>query len=180
MTGRYYKVSPSVWLEPWDEDTRWVALYLLSSPHRSLEGLFRLPLEYARADMRWPIKRFTVAFEHLIGVGFIEYDHDTAVCLICKALKWQGPVNPNQAAAAVKLLEQLPPTRLLWRLYELAQLYCDRLAKVMAQRFPQLLGQPLPERLAELARARPPASIQTVGSSNASVGTRATLTDEQP
>lgn len=48
--ARYYPVSPLFWSDKkvikWDERTRYLSLYLLTSEHRNLEGLFRLPPIY--------------------------------------------------------------------------------------------------------------------------------------
>ena len=44
---RYHKVSPRFWADEkvlrWNDDAKMLALYLLTCPHRTTEGLFRLP-----------------------------------------------------------------------------------------------------------------------------------------
>jgi hypothetical protein len=121
MRERYYRVGVSIWTQPWDESTRLAALYLLTCPHRTTEGLFRLPIEYAATDLGWPARRFAKALGELVADGFIEHDPDAQVVLIVNALKWQAPQNPNQATAAVRVLRTLPATPLLTRLYQLAE-----------------------------------------------------------
>lgn len=141
---RYYRVSPAFWADhpDWSDDARLVALYVLTCPHRTTEGLFRMPLAYAREDLGWPAKRFAKAFDQLIADGFVEYDEQASVCLIVKALKWQAPENPNQAKAAVNAIGGLPATHLLTRLQTLAQTHSPRLAEELAERLAQGFPHP--------------------------------------
>lgn len=157
----YYRVGPAIWLEPWDDDTRYVALYLLTCNHRTTEGYFRLPLEYAIADLKWPARRFQAAFDHLVACEFIAYDADARVCLITKALEWQAPENPNQVKSAMKLVERVPPSPLLVRFVRLAQRHCERLAQALAERFPEPFSEAKGEGVAQppspaLSRFDPP------------------------
>jgi hypothetical protein len=149
MARRFYRVGPSIWLEPWDDDTRSVAFYLLTSSHRTTEGLFRLPLEYARTDMRWTMKRFEGAFAKLLAAGFIEHDREAQVVLLVNALKWQAPANPNQIKAAVKAVAELPASPLLIRLLALAVTHCQPFAQALRERFPEQLGQPFAQLLGQ-------------------------------
>lgn len=152
MAGRYYKVGPVFWSDNphWNDDARLCALYILTSPHRTLEGLFRMPTAYAVADLGWSAERFAEPFAQLLADGFIEYDATAAVCLIVNALKWQGPQNPNQVKAALDVLAALPRTPLLARLLALADAHCERLAEGLRERFG--------ERLAESPAPAPPPS----------------------
>lgn len=134
MAGRYYKVGPSFWMDhAWGDDERLVALYLLTCPHRSTEGLFRMPLAYATTDLGWPVERFRKAFDQLLADGFVEYDEEASVCLIVNALKWQRPENPNQVKSAVKALEVLPRSPLQSRFVTLAQTLCPTLAQALSE-----------------------------------------------
>ena len=46
-TPIYFRVSPAIWRAgTWTDDMRVLACYLLTSPHRTLEGLFILPQGY--------------------------------------------------------------------------------------------------------------------------------------
>lgn len=165
--SRYYRVGPAIWLEPWDDDTRHVAFYVLTCEHRTTEGLFRMPIEYAIADMRWPARRFKRAFHELQRCGFIAYDQDAHVLLIEKALQWQSPENPNQVKAAIKALASLPPSPLLRRFAALAQTYSERLAVAMREEFPEVFGEPFAEGFdqAFAESPSPPPSPPTSGGS---------------
>lgn len=146
---RYYRVGPAIWNEPWDDDTRLAAFYILTCEHRTLEGIFRLPLAYAASDLGWSAKRFGRAFDRLRADGFVEYDPDTSVCLIVNALRWQAPENPNQVKAAVRKIVELPASPLLNRFRGLAATHSDKLAEALAERFGQPFGEPLTQGLQE-------------------------------
>lgn len=146
MSRSYWRIAPAFWgdekVATWNDDTRLLALYLLTCEHRTLEGLFRLPMGYIQADLGWSAERLAEPFAQLLRDGFIEYDATVRVCLVVNALSYQSPENPNQVAAGLKVLEELPDTRLFARLFEQAQRFSQRFAEGLAQRFPQRLGQP--------------------------------------
>lgn len=141
----YYRVGPAIWDEPWSDDARYVAFYILTCRHRTTEGLFRLPIEYAVADLGWPVERFRKGFAELLAEGFIAYDETARVCLIRKALEWQAPENPNQVKAAVKKVAELPQTDLVRSLYSASLLHSERLAEGLRERFGERLAEPIAE-----------------------------------
>lgn len=143
---RYYRVSPKFWSSAdrlgWDEETRLLALYILTCEHRTTEGLFRLPKQYIMADLEWSPQRLAQPFDRLCADGFIEYDHKAKVVLIVKALAYQSPNNPNGVTAALRALAIVPETGLDQRFYALAQQYCERLAEQLPERFTQPIAHP--------------------------------------
>jgi hypothetical protein len=136
----YRRVWCSIWREPWSEDARTVAFYLLTNEHSSTEGFYRLPLAYVPADLRWPERRFRAAFKELERVGFVEHDAEAHVVLVVKALKRNKP-NSNQITAIVKALRTFPPTHLLSRFHSLAEDHSPPLAQALAEAFPESLAQ---------------------------------------
>jgi hypothetical protein len=139
-SDRYYRVGPAIWLEHWADDERLAAFYLLTSPHRSTEGLYRLPLSYAAEDMGWTVKRFSKALDRLISDGFVSYDASAQVVFIHQALKWQAPQNPNQIKAAVKALRQLPATPLLNRFATVCRTLAPTLHEALSEALPQAVA----------------------------------------
>ena len=112
-TPIYFRVSPAIWrARTWTDDMRLLACYLLTSPHRTLEGLFILPKGYICADLRWSAERLAEPFAGLTADGFIAYDEAAEVCLIVKALKYQRPENPNMDKAAIRRLVTVPASSL--------------------------------------------------------------------
>ena len=159
---RYYRVSPKFWASAdrlgWDDETRLLALYLLTCEHRTTEGLFRLPKQYIMADLEWSPQRLAQPFAQLLADGFIEYDETAKVMLIVKALAYQAPSNPNGVTAALRALDMVPATALDSRFYELSQRYCERLAEQLPERFTQPLPHP-PALAPALAPAPKPLSV---------------------
>lgn len=148
----YWRVSPRIWTEPWSEDARTLALYLLTNEHRELEGLYRIPKGYILEDLKWTPERLGKAFVELLpkpfaeppSEGFCEYDEKTGVVFIKKALKHQRPENPNQEKHAMALLDELPSTPLLASLYNAAEQFAKPFAKRLGERFGQGFGKPPP------------------------------------
>ena len=144
----YFRVSPRIWTHGFSEDARTLALYLLTGPHRTTEGLYRLPLFYAAADLGWRPKRLQKPLQELLADGFIDYDSEHEIVFIRHALRYQAPANPNMMRAAAVRLAMLPETRLFPAFFEAACRY----AKPFAQRLPQLL----PERFGQPPTPPPP------------------------
>lgn len=147
MARLYWRVASAFWTDEkvlgWNDDTRMLALYILTCEHRTAEGLFRLPKGYICEDLGWSTQRLREPFTRLLQDGFIEYDESVKVCLILNALEYQSPENPNQVTAACKIIEELPATPLLMRFLALAERYSEPLAERLIERFGEGLGQPL-------------------------------------
>ena len=141
-TPIYFRVSPAIWrARTWTDDMRLLACYLLTSPHRTLEGLFILPKGYICADLRWSAERLAEPFAGLTADGFIAYDEAAEVCLIVKALKYQRPENPNMDKAAIRRLVTVPASSLDTVFLSSAQQYAPRLAERLAERLPERFGK---------------------------------------
>lgn len=114
--ARFYPVSPLFWTDrkvlTWGEQTRYLALYLLTTEHRNLEGLYRLPLAYIQADLNWSRETVDQQMSHLIDDGFVKYDADTSVVFLPNALKYHQPGSANQLQGAINALQQVPDTTL--------------------------------------------------------------------
>ena len=141
-TPIYFRVSPAIWrARTWTDDMRLLACYLLTSPHRTLEGLFILPRGYICADLQWSAERLAEPFAGLIADGFIAYDEAAEVCLIVKALKYQRPENPNMDKAAIRRLVTVPASSLDGLFLASAQQYAPRFAERLAERLPERFGK---------------------------------------
>lgn len=133
MATKYFRVSPKLWHESWDNDQRLLALYLLTCEHRTTEGLFRLPQAYVSADLGWSQKRLQKAWDALTKQDFIRYMD--GVVLIVQALKYQAPGNPNQIKAALNALERVPETELDIQFGALAEGFAQGLLEALPHRF---------------------------------------------
>ena len=84
MTARdYAKICPTFWtgrtgraITAEGETVTLVALYLLTSPHASPTGLYRLPVAYATEDTGLDRESYTAALGRLEAVGFLARDGD--------------------------------------------------------------------------------------------------------
>lgn len=135
----YHKIASNFWgdkkIRSWDQDTTFLALYLLTSPHKNTEGLFRLPQGYIAADLNWSLEHLNKPFSKLLNDGFIKYDEEVEVIYIVNALKYQIPQNPNQEKAAIKKLKTLPETDLLDEFIEKTVKYSKGFAKRLRKEF---------------------------------------------
>jgi hypothetical protein len=108
----YGKVHTSFWTSPnirtLSDDGKTLAIYLLTCPHSTLAGVFRLPDGYACEDLQWTPKRVQVTLTELLSNGFATRCEATKWVWVVKHLDWNPPENPNQRKAAAKLAMQVP------------------------------------------------------------------------
>lgn len=135
MSRSYHRVYPSIWDEPWDDDTRHVALYLLTCRHRRMEGVYRLPWPYILADLGWTEKRLRAAWDELLAHGFIEYDEHPGVVWIVKALERQPPDNENQRKAVIKAVGDLPSCGVVERFKRVARTVHEQFVEGFPEQF---------------------------------------------
>ena len=103
--GRYSRIKSRFWNDEkvveWDDDTKLLALYLMSSPHHNILGCYYLPMGYIYEDLNWETKRLGKPFAKLLAEGFIKYDKTTKVILVTNYLK-NNPI-PNFRIKDIKL-----------------------------------------------------------------------------
>lgn len=108
----YGKVFTSFWtsssIRGMSEDGRALSMYLLTCPHGTIPGVFRLPDGYACEDLQWTAERVKEGFDELLANGFATRCEATKWVWIAKHLEWNPPENPNQKKAAAKLAAQVP------------------------------------------------------------------------
>jgi len=108
----YGKVHTSFWtsdtIRHLSEDGRWLAMYLLTSPHNTIAGVFRLPDGYVCEDMQWTPERVAKGFEELLTKGFASRCETSKWVWVCKHLEWNPPENPNQRKSARKIALSIP------------------------------------------------------------------------
>ena len=127
---RYFRVSVRFWsdeqVRKWPDNVKQLALYFLTCSHRSLEGIFVLPLEYVCADLQWSARRVKKAMAVLNENGFLRYDPATKVMLIRNALRYQCPESENVIKGAIRRILDLPNTPLLDEFLALTKMHCCR------------------------------------------------------
>lgn len=151
---KYFRVSGRFWFDEraakWPDDLKLFALYILTSQHRTMEGIFVLPVPYMAADLRWPTKKIDQLMTALRDDEFISFDSDTNTVLIRNALKYQSPENPNQTEACLRRIKELPKSAIIREFQLVARQHCYRKgASASAQAFAQLLDKLLLEHFRE-------------------------------
>lgn len=115
----YGKVHTSFWsssdMRSLSEDARALALYLLTCPHGTIAGVFRLPDGYACEDLQWGSERVSEGFSELLAKGFANRCETTKWVWIFKHFEWNSPENPNQKKAAAKVAMSVPDD-CVWKL----------------------------------------------------------------
>lgn len=123
--AHYYPISPLFWTDAevrgWSDNTKLLALYLLTCDHRNLEGLYRLPLAYVEADLGWAPDDLTGYIDPLYKADFCRYDEAAQVILIPRALKYHQPRSTPQVTGAVRALKAVPDTTLWGDFVEIAR-----------------------------------------------------------
>lgn len=108
------KVHTSFWtsstVRDMSEDGRTLAFYLLTSPHGTIAGVFRLPDGYACDDLQWDAQRVQAGFDELQRHGFARRCEVTKWAWITNHFEWNPLENPNQKKAANKVANMVPST----------------------------------------------------------------------
>lgn len=108
----YGKVFCAIWssddFRALSEDGRALVMYLLTCPHCTAIGAFRLPDAYAAEDLQWSAGRVAKGFAELFQNGFATRDERSKWVVIHRFMDWNPIENPNQAKAAAKLVAQMP------------------------------------------------------------------------
>lgn len=106
------KVHTTIWssstFREMSEDGRALAMYLLTCPHGTIAGVFRLPDGYACEDLQWSAERVQAALSETLDKGFANRCETTKWVWINKHFEWNRPENPNQRKAAEKVASQIP------------------------------------------------------------------------
>ena len=91
----YGIVSPKFWIGETgkslrgDRDAQIVALYLMTSPHANMIGVYHCPLIYIAEETGSPLKGASKALRRLSEGGFCEVDEDFSVIFVKTMIEWQ-------------------------------------------------------------------------------------------
>ena len=113
--SRYTTVESIIWhdekFRSLSEDARTLFLYLLTSPHSNMLGIFYLPKLYACSDLQWEPERYQRGIDTLCDTLLIEVDKD--IIWVKNYLKHNPIKGPKQITGAVNRLMTLPDTKLI-------------------------------------------------------------------
>lgn len=117
---QFTMVSPRVWRSQRFKDLSRSAqlayLYLLTSEHQNMAGVYRLPPAYAGSDLGWTVDEFTKALEEVVAVGLAHRDEDTDEVMIAQWFKFNEPKGKTTIKGVENTLDKIESETL----YELA------------------------------------------------------------
>ena len=118
--AEYGKVYKKIWRNEkfrcLTEDEQALFLYLITSPHSNLLGIYLIAVEYMAADKNWKSDRTKEALDGLTETGFLKYDESRCVILIPSWFEHNTLTSPNQLKKALAELSEVPKTPLLLEL----------------------------------------------------------------
>lgn len=112
MSREFSKVSPKVWRSnrfralPSD-DARYLLLFVLTSPHQTSAGCFKMPDAYGSADMNWTVERFLAARLELVQANLLAFDEATDEYYLPGWLSFNKPMNASHQKAIVRLVADI-------------------------------------------------------------------------
>lgn len=118
----YSKVSGTFWTGKTgkalrgDFQTQVVAMYLMTSPHANMIGVFHCPILYIAHETGSPIEGATKGLHRLCEEAFCTYDEDTEMVWVHEMAKFQIDEqlkhNDRRVLGVQKLYDAMPPSRI--------------------------------------------------------------------
>ena len=120
----YGKVAPTFWtghtgkqIRAMGPEAQVIALYLMTSPHANMLGLYYLPLPYIAHETGSPFEGASKALLSLSEASFCTYDPDTEMVFVHEMAKYQigDELKPNdkRVVGIEKELSKLPKSKLI-------------------------------------------------------------------
>lgn len=136
----YRAVDPTFWIDlkvqGWDDDTRLLALFLLTCPSSSDEGFFALRRVLLLDHLGWSEDRLRRALDRLRADDFAMYDDQAQAVLIVRALKYRAPKKGSHTVAAVRKLKAVRDAPALFdRFLAAAEKYAPHLADAIRDEY---------------------------------------------
>jgi len=128
MSMNYGVVKPSFWTGATgralrqDVDAQVVALYLMTSPHANIIGVFRCPIGYIAAETGRPIEGASKGLLKLVDMGFCTVDPETETVWIHEMARFQIGETLNGKDKRVKhvarFFADIENIRIKWAFFE--------------------------------------------------------------
>lgn len=119
----YARVSPQFWIGMTgkalrgDRDAQIVALYLMTSPHATMIGVFHCPVIYIAHETGLTIEGASKGLRRVVEEGFCTYDHDRELVWVHEMARFQIGAklkpNDNQVPAIRRAFQQIPECQIL-------------------------------------------------------------------
>ncbi|PTQ70823.1 hypothetical protein C8R26_1319 [Nitrosomonas oligotropha] len=125
----YGQISPQFWIGETGKkirgnaDAQIIALYLMTSPHSHMTGVFHCPVLYMSYETGIPFEGASKGLRRLIEVGFCEYDDPSETVFVIKMAMYQIGESlkqgDNRIAGLKKELQKMPETPMKHRFIEI-------------------------------------------------------------
>ena len=106
------KVSAHFWIdsdmETLSDNGKLLALYLLTTHHGNLLGIFRMPLGYIATDLKWDLEKTAQTFDELETKRFAKRSSNGDLIVIHNYTKHNRTENNRQLDARLRLLLTMP------------------------------------------------------------------------
>jgi hypothetical protein len=114
----YGSIQISFWensdIQILSDQSKLLAIYLLTGPHSNMLGCYRLPDGYINEDLKWTNQHAKDAFCQLTSIDFLTRDVRSSWVVIHDFLKWNPVQNPKQGAGVQKLFNLVPPNETVY------------------------------------------------------------------
>jgi hypothetical protein len=150
------EIAKSFWTRSarhWPDEEKLLGLYILSGPHSTSEGYYRLPLGYIVDDLGWGTEQVSTTMQSLAEREFVHYDLDAQVVFVCKRLEYRQPRGEKQVRGAVNVVREVPPSPLLSLFVAAADEHAEEFAEQLHSAFPTLPDTPSIPLLGGICRA---------------------------
>lgn len=124
----YGIVSPRFWIGETgkllrkDKDSQLIALYLMTSPHSNMIGVYQCPITYIAEETGTPFKGASKALRRLLEVGFCERDERLDTIFVKTMVEWQIgstlDIKDNRVKSMKREVENIISARLKQRFLE--------------------------------------------------------------
>lgn len=146
---RYHKIHSQIWndekFERLSVFERYTFIYLQTSPHNNLLGIYVLKEGYACEDMKVTPDVLNKDLIKLYESKLIKYDKENKLVWIVNQLKYNQITNPNQIKAAKKTLLELPKSQLILEFLNMHKDLAKHITKIHTKRLAEGLDEGLTE-----------------------------------
>ncbi|MCD6039985.1 MAG: hypothetical protein K0S27_1385 [Gammaproteobacteria bacterium] len=115
----YGAIQTSFWgnveAQQLSDQAKLLIAYLLTGPHTTMLGCFRLPKGYIESDLQWERDKSESALSELSRNNFVSYDDSSGWLLIQNFLRFNPICNPRQGVCIQRLFSVVPPHLALWK-----------------------------------------------------------------
>lgn len=136
--AEYGKVYKKIWnngkFQALSEKAKYLFLYIITSPHSTVFGLFRLPIGYISGDLSWQPKTVLKYLGELQKSSFLLWEQKSFLVVIPSWLEHNPIKTENQLKKGLAELSEIPKNLdFLIKLKEMAQIHTNEYHKIIVK-----------------------------------------------